>query len=31
MDLIYIGMTVAFGLLSLGFIRLSEKLMEDEE
>jgi len=31
MDLFYIGVTVGFGLLSFGFIRLAEKLMEDEE
>ncbi len=30
-DLLFIALMVAFGLLSLGFIKLSEKLMENEE
>jgi len=30
-DLMFIALMVGFGLLSLGFIRLSESLMENEE
>ncbi len=31
MDYFYIGLTLGFALLSFGFIRLAEHLMEDEE
>ena len=31
MDYLYIGLMVGFGFLSLGLIKLSEKLMESEE
>jgi hypothetical protein len=31
MDYVYVGLMVGFGILSLGLIKLSEKLMENEE
>ena len=31
MDFAFIGLIVLFGLLSFGFIALSDKLMENEE
>ena len=31
MDYFYIGLIISFGVLSLGLIKLSEKLMEGEE
>lgn len=31
MDYVYVGLALAFGLLSLGFVKLAEKLMESEE
>lgn len=31
MDYLYIGLAIGFGLLSLGFVKFAEKLMENEE
>ena len=31
MDYAYVGLMLGFGLLSFGFIKLAEKLMESEE
>jgi len=30
-DLVFIALMIGFGILSLGLIKLSEKLMENEE
>ena len=31
MDYFYVALTIGFGLLSFGFIKLAEHLMESEE
>ena len=31
MDYLYAGLMIGFGILSLGFIKLAERLMENEE